>query len=164
MTRLEAIDKLCESYSVYFDVERFEENEDLLAATCFCMSTRKKYVLVKAAKLWEADSNEYVYIFNVPHLTKDVFTKCRDYAHKDGDEPHRAQARTHVFVYYGAVYLIPTRTPCVRLKRTRIYKSFRLSYYGWMDFHTGLIELQTGKDCRKRQWKKYSTAFEKKRC
>ena len=30
MTRLEAIDKLCESYSVYFDVERFEENEDLL--------------------------------------------------------------------------------------------------------------------------------------
>ena len=75
MTRLEAIDKLCESYSVYFDVERFEENEDLLAATCFLYVHSEKYVLVKAAKLWEADSNEYVYIFNVPHLTKDIFTK-----------------------------------------------------------------------------------------
>ena len=84
MTRIEAIDKLCESYSVYFDVERFEENEDLLAATAFLYVHSEKYVLVKAAKLWEADSNEYVYIFNVPHLTKEIFTKCRDYAHKDG--------------------------------------------------------------------------------
>ena len=47
MTRLEAIDKLCESYSVYFDVERFEENEDLLAATCFLYVHSEKYVLVK---------------------------------------------------------------------------------------------------------------------
>ena len=30
------------------------------------------------------------------------------------------------------------------LKRTRIYKSFRLSYYGWMDFHTGVIALGDG--------------------
>lgn len=106
MTRLEAIDKLCESYSVYFDVERFEENEDLLAATCFLYVHSEKYVLVKAAKLWEADSNEYVYIFNVPHLTKDVFTKCRDYAHKDGMKPHRAQARDTLCRIITALFIL----------------------------------------------------------
>jgi len=49
--------------------------------------------------------------------------------------------------YITALFICDTCDPdAVRaLKRTRIYKSFRLSYYGWMDFHTGLIELQTGK-------------------
>ncbi|MGN1018306.1 MAG: hypothetical protein ACI4PB_05790, partial [Oscillospiraceae bacterium] len=69
MTRLEAVDKLCDSYSAYFDVERFDEEDTELAATCFLYVHSEKYVLVKAAKLWEADSNEYVYIFSVPHLT-----------------------------------------------------------------------------------------------
>ncbi len=81
---------------------------------------------------------------------------------RTGDQPHRAQARTHVFVYYGAVYLIPDPDAVRALKRTRIYKSFRLSYYGWMDFHTGLIELQTGKTAANGSGRKYSTAFEKK--
>ena len=72
MTRLEAVDKLCDSYSAYFDVERFDEEDTELAATCFLYVHSEKYVLVKAAKLWEADSNEYVYIFSVPHLTKDT--------------------------------------------------------------------------------------------
>ena len=31
------------------------------------------------------------------------------------------------------------------LRRTRIYKSFRLAFHGWMDFHTGVAELSTGK-------------------
>ena len=35
MTRSEAIDKLCESYSAYFDVERFDDEAIELAATCF---------------------------------------------------------------------------------------------------------------------------------
>ena len=32
MTRLEAVDKLCDSYSAYFDVERFDEEDTELAA------------------------------------------------------------------------------------------------------------------------------------
>ena len=27
------------------------------------------------------------------------------------------------------------------LKRCKLYKSFKLSYWGWMDFHTGLVVL-----------------------
>ena len=125
MTRLEAIDKLCESYSVYFDVERFEENEDLLAATCFLYVHSEKYVLVKAAKLWEADSNEYVYIFNVPHLTKDIFTKCRDYAHKDG--------MSRIEPEPGHSVIPPTPTPCVRSKGRGYTKaSVCLTTAGWI--------------------------------
>ena len=146
MTRLEAIDKLCDSYSAYFDVERFNDDDAELAATCFLYVHSEKYVLVKAAKLWEADSNEYVYIFSVPHLTKEIFARCRDYAYNEGMS-HIEPKAGHMCSYITALFICDTAdADAVKaLKRTRIYKSFRLSYYGWMDFHTGVIELSTNK-------------------
>ena len=64
MTREEALDKLCHSYSGYFDVVRHEEPKGHLVAEAGLHIHSEKYVLVKAAKLWEADNNEYVYIFS----------------------------------------------------------------------------------------------------
>ena len=29
--------------------------------------------------------------------------------------------------------------------RDSIYKSFKLAFHGWMDYHTGVAELSTGK-------------------
>lgn len=145
MTRAEAIDILCESYSGYFDIERFDSGENELAATCFLHVHSEKYVLVKAAKLWEADSNEYVYIFSVPHLTEEIFSRCRDYAHKEG-MTHIEPKAGHMCSYITALFVCDTcDDKALRaLKKTRIYKSFRLSYYGWMDFHTGVIALESG--------------------
>ena len=77
MTREEALDKLCHSYSGYFDVVRYEEPKGYLVAEAGLHIHSEKYVLVKAAKLWEADNNEYVYIFSVPVLTKEIFEQCR---------------------------------------------------------------------------------------
>ena len=68
MTREEALDKLCHRYSGYFDVVRYEEPKGYLVAEAGLHIHSEKYVLVKAAKLWEADNNEYVYIFSVPVL------------------------------------------------------------------------------------------------
>ena len=145
MTRSEAIDKLCESYSAYFDIERFDDGAGELAATCFLYVHSEKYVLVKAAKLWEYDSNEYVYIFSVPQLTKDVFEKCRDYAYTDG-MGHIEPKPGHMCSYITALFICDAcdKDAVKALKKTSIYKSFRFSYYGWMDFHTGVIELGTG--------------------
>ena len=77
MTREEALDKLCHSYSGYFDVVRHEEPKGYLVAEAGLHIHSEKYVLVKAAKLWEADNNEYVYIFSAPVLTKEIFEQCR---------------------------------------------------------------------------------------
>lgn len=145
MTRAEAIDKLCESYSGYFDIERFDNEDNGLAATCFLHVHSEKYVLVKAAKLWEADSNEYVYIFSVPHLTPEIYTECKDYAYREGMK-HIEPKPGHMCSYITALFICDTceKAAVKALKRTRIYKSFRFSYYGWMDFHAGVIELSSG--------------------
>lgn len=146
MTRPEAIDKLCKSYSLYFDIERYDDDPRPLAATFFMHTHSEKYVLVKKAKIWEADSNEYVYLFSVPHLTKELFLECRDFAYKDGME-HIEPGPNHMVSYITALFLCDTcdADAVKALKRTYIYKSFKLAFHGWMDFHTGLIELSTGK-------------------
>ena len=131
MTREEALDKLCHSYSGYFDVVRHEEPKGHLVAEAGLHIHSEKYVLVKAAKLWEADNNEYVYIFSVPVLTKEIF------------EP----GPNHMCSYITAIFLCDTCEPDAlrALRRTRIYKSFKLAFHGWMDYHTGVAELSTGK-------------------
>ena len=54
--------------------------------------------------------------------------------------------KRQMYTYLTAVFLCDSCTPEARkaLKRCRLYKSFRFSLYGWMDFHTVL--LQAGSD------------------
>ena len=73
MTRQEAVDKLCDVYAGSFDVTRHEEARQPLMATMDFFVHNSKYVLSKKAKLWEANSFEYVYLFSVPHLTKELY-------------------------------------------------------------------------------------------
>ena len=146
MTRKEALDKLCHSYSGYFDVVRHEEPKGYLVAEAGLHIHSEKYVLVKAAKLWEADNNEYVYIFSVPVLTKEIFEQCREQARADGMQ-RIEPGPNHMCSYITAIFLCDTCEPDAlrALRRTRIYKSFKLAFHGWMDYHTGVAELSTGK-------------------
>ena len=146
MTREEALDKLCHSYSGYFDVVRHEEPKGYLVAEAGLHIHSEKYVLVKAAKLWEADNNEYVYIFSVPVLTKEIFEQCREQARADGMQ-RIEPGPNHMCSYITAIFLCDTCEPDAlrALRRTRIYKSFKLAFHGWMDYHTGVVELSTGK-------------------
>ena len=145
MTREEALDKLCHSYSGYFDVVRHEEPKGYLVAEAGLHIHSEKYVLVKAAKLWEADNNEYVYIFSAPVLTKEIFEQCREQARADGMQ-RIEPGPNHMCSYITAIFLCDTCEPDAlrALRRTRIYKSFKLAFHGWMDYHTGVVEKVSG--------------------
>ena len=77
MTRAEAADKLIDRYAGYFDISPAQEEQAPLVATCDFHAHSEKYVLSRKAKLWEAGSHEYVYLFSVPHLTEDIYNSCR---------------------------------------------------------------------------------------
>ena len=72
MTREDAVERLCDVYGGSFDITRCEEAELPLAAKMDFYVHNSKYVLSKKAKLWEANSFEYVYLFTVPHLTRET--------------------------------------------------------------------------------------------
>ena len=104
LTRAEAADKLLDRYTGYFDITHADQTQTPLVATCDFHAHSEKYVLSKKAKLWEAGSHEYVFLFSVPHLTEDIYKSCRDYALENGMakvEP----GPTHMYSYITAVFL-----------------------------------------------------------
>ena len=122
MTREEALDKLCHSYSGYFDVVRHEEPKGYLVAEAGLHIHSEKYVLVKAAKLWEADNNEYVYIFSAPVLTKEIFEQCREQARADGMQLIEP-GPNHMCSYITAIFLCDTLLPMLCSKNFVILRS-----------------------------------------
>lgn len=144
MTREEALERMLQGYEAYFDVKRLPKREDNLplVAECRFYVHSEKYVLVKKAKLWDADSNEYVYIFSVPELTEEIFTKCKDYAYADGMEKIDPKPG-HMYSYITPVFICDTCTPKAEkaLTRCNVYKSFHFSWYGWMNLHTAAVIL-----------------------
>ena len=76
MTREEAVERLCTIYQSQFDINRCSAEQTPLAVTMDFYALSDKYVLSKKAKLWEAKSFEYVYVFSVPHLTREIYESC----------------------------------------------------------------------------------------
>jgi hypothetical protein len=143
LTRNEILDRLFRGYEAYFDIERYEEERAdgiPLAGHCRFFVHSEKYVLVKRAKLWDADSNEFVYVFSVPQLTEEVFERCKNYAYEEGMKLIDPKPG-HMYSYITAVFVCDTCTPGAKkaLTKCKIYKSFHFSWYGWMNVHTAAI-------------------------
>ncbi len=141
-TREAAIERLLESYRAYYNITVFEEEQKPLTAICEFFERSERYVLSRQANLWAAECEEFVYLFDVGHLTKEEFWKCRDFAHEDGMK--RAHIGPgHMYTYITPVFICDSCSEDARavVKKCRIYKSFRFSLHGWMDFHTAVLEV-----------------------
>ena len=128
MTRDDAVSRLCDVYGGSFDITRCGEEELPLTAKMDFYVHNSKYVLSKKAKLWEANSFEYVYLFSVPHLTKEIYQQCELLAYEQGMA--RIQpGPNHMYTYISAIFLCDSCDPEARkaLKRCHRYQSFRRS-------------------------------------
>lgn len=141
LSREEILERLLSAYSSYFDIERAEDSQAPLAASCHFHVRSAKYVLIKKAELWSASSNEHMYIFSVPELTEELYRACEKQAYEEGMaliEPNS----NHMYTYITAVFLCDSCTEGALklLKKCRLYKSFHFSLHGWMEFHTLLVQ------------------------
>lgn len=145
-TRETAISTLLDSYRAYFNITLFEEEQKPLTAICEFFEHSEKYVLSRKAQLWASEAEEFIYLFDVEHLTLETYEKCRDYAREDGMK--RANIGPgHMYTYITPIFICDSCDDDARkaLKKCRIYKSFRFSLHGWMDFHTAVFEVKTNK-------------------
>ena len=144
-TRETAVNALLEGYRPYFNITMFEGERKPLTAICEFFEHSEKYVLSRQAKLWTANCEEFVYLFDVERLTKDVYERCRDQAYEDGMK--RANIGPgHMCTYITPVFVCDSCEEEARkaVKKCRIYKSFRFSLHGWMDFHVAVLEVSEG--------------------
>lgn len=145
-TRQEALAKLLKSYESYYNIILADEGPKPLLARCEFYEHSQKYVLSKKAELWSADCEEFIYLFDIPHLTKEKYEECRDYAYEDGMKRLHV-GPGHMYSYITPIFFCDSCDEDARkaLKKCRIYKSFHFSLHGWMDFHTALAELGSGR-------------------
>ncbi len=145
-TRETAISKLLDSYKTYFNVTLCDEAQRPLTAVCEFFEHSEKYVLSRKAQLWEAECEEFIYVFDMEQLTPEVYEQCRDFAHEDGlKRAHIGPG--HMYTYITPIFICDSCDEEARraLKKCRIYKSFHFSLHGWMDFHPAVFEVSTNK-------------------
>ena len=153
LTHEELTQALLDSYEAYYDIARVD-NCLPLVATCDFHSTSEQYVLTKKAKLWAAETNEYVFVFHVPQLTHDALVQCREIALEQGMakiHPHSE----HMYSHITAILLCGSTQPDA-LEELRRYKksaNFKLSLHGWMEYRIAAVDLSTAEVTTNRKGK-----------
>ena len=127
----EAFERVLSAYNAYYDVNREDPLEPFDAEAVFRIHD-EQYILVKAAKVSEADSNEFVYFAKVGELTADQFTEYENVAWEDGlsrATPKENHRNSDVTVVITAESISPEAEQAI--KKSKKYKSYKLGIHGW---------------------------------
>ena len=163
--RKEAVERLLSGYRRYYNVTRFDggfnpppeeykgiceagkltppalSEEPSLVAVCEYYEKAEQYFLFKSNELWATHQEEFIFLFSIKNLTQEIFETCRDYAYEEGMKlAHIGPG--HMYSYISPVFVCETAEPeaVKALEKCKIYKSFKFSFHGWMDFHTACFE------------------------
>ena len=144
MTPTEALDLILRSYIRYYDVIR-EDVEAPFAAEARFHSHGETYVLVKSARISEADSHEYVYFAVADQLDAEEAAALEQTAWERGlahVKPHNAHRNSDVTL----IILAGTMTPEAKqtVKRSRHSKSYKHSFQGWSSYRAIALETSSG--------------------
>lgn len=143
--RKEILESLLKSYQRYYNIETYGQPGSYLAARCDYFEHAEKYVISRRAELWSANCEEFLYLFDVPKLTTEIYKQCEKLAYEDGSGRMNV-GPGHMYTYITAVFACDDADEeAVRaLKKSRIHKSFHFSLHGWMDYRAALVV--SGKD------------------
>ena len=144
MTANEALDLLLRSYKRYYDIKR-EDVEPPFAAEAAFHSHGETYVLVKSARISEADSHEYVYFAAEESLSVDRLRELDEAAWERGIahvKPHSAHRNSDVTLMILAEHIDPEAKAAV--KKLKHSKSYRYGLQGWSNFRVVALETSSG--------------------
>ena len=138
------LDKLRESYEYYYDITEGDAGTGLPMLYSAAFHVRSEgYVLIKKAKIWAAETNEYAYVFSVPVLDAETASKCIDYALADGFpkiEPSPEHRESYIIAVFVADVIEAEALKIIRSRK--FYKSFRFGLQGWSALKIAAVELE----------------------
>lgn len=142
--RAALLEKLRESYEYYYDIGDGDAGSGLpLLYTATFHMRSEGYVLIKRAKIWAAETNEYAYIFSMHELDAETASKCIEFALNDGfpkikpDPEHR---ESYIIALFVADVIDEEAAKIIRSRK--FYKSFKLGLWGWSALRTAAVGLE----------------------
>lgn len=144
----DALETILKKFERYYNVTT-QGVEPPFAAEAAFKSHSEQYFLVKAAKVADIDSNEFVFFYsndNVPPQTQDDITQIANAAWERG--------LSRITPYYGHrntdITLIVLSNKIGddafnKIKKLKRYKSYKFGFYGWSNFRALAYESSTGR-------------------
>ena len=153
----QALEKLLPSFGQYYTINKDTPAAPFLAEAEF-RSHNEQYFLVRSAHIADIDSNEFVYFAGTPELDEQTLKELVSKAWELGlarVKPHEGHRNSDITLIILADKI--TEDTQAAIKKTKFYKSYKLSFWGWSNFKLAAAELGTqgiysnrlGKDYRK---------------
>ena len=138
MTPSEALERLLKSYRRYYNI-RTEDAAPPFAAEAVFHSHDEQYFLVKAAKLAEAESNEYIFFAVAEELS---LADVRALDEQAWVKPHSSHRNSDVALILLAERIGEDAKEYIR--KCRRYRSYRFTLQGWSHYQLIALETSTG--------------------
>lgn len=145
MNRDEILEKLFNSFQIYYSVERENIDPPFVAEAQF-HTHDEQFFLVKSAVISEAESQEYVYFASEERLDLETLLLMDQEAWNRGIsnvKPHASHRNTDVALIILADKI--TDEAFLQIPKLRHYRSYRLGFQGWSNYRLVAIELSTGR-------------------
>ena len=143
----QAIKKLLPAFQQYYTIKDTDVTPPFCAEAEF-RSHNEQYFLVRSAHIADIDSNEFVYFAALSELDTQKLEELTDTAWKTGlakVHPHEGHRNSDVTLIILADK-IQDETK-IKIKKTKLYKSYKFSFHGWSNFKLAVAELgSSGKD------------------
>ena len=147
MTKEHYLQKLMPSYESFFDIEYkvVIDSREFPAIAQF-HSRSEKYVLVRSAKLWATEMNEYAYFSFADVPTLNEFISLKKDVLQLGLKKIKPHSE-HMYSYVSLILVADSLTNEIiqEIKKTNYHKTYLFSFHGWMYLRIAAVDLSNGK-------------------
>ncbi len=144
MTKQDMLERIIDSYRHYYDINRDTPVEPFVAEAVF-KSHGEEYFLIKSAKITEMDSSEVAFFADVTRLDT---TEYEGFVDKVWDETlARADVKPNHRNSDGILIIMADDIDAdtkKKIRKTRRYKSYRFTLWGWSELRVIAYEHNTG--------------------
>lgn len=144
MTVEETLQRLLKSYKRYYNINTESAAEPFAAEAAF-HTHDEQYFLVKAARLAEADSHEYVFFATAQDVGLKEAQNLEEIAWSEGLSrvvPHTNHRSSDITLIILSEHI--SEDAASYIKKIKRYKSYRHTLQGWSNYSVVAMETSTG--------------------
>jgi len=147
MAPSDAIKVILPAFEQYYTIKKEEITPPFCAEAEF-RSHNEQYFLVRSAHIADIDSNEFVYFATTVSLDPAKLEELVKAAWESGlakVKPYNGHRNSDVSLLIFTKLISPETA--IKIKKTKLYKSYKFSLHGWSHFKLAVCDLgTTGKD------------------
>lgn len=140
-SREEITSRLLDSYQRYYNITIYDDAKLPLRALCEYYEAAEKYVVSRKVNLWTAKGEEFIFLYEMPVLTRELFEKHLAEAREAGMKLAHIGSG-HMYTYITPVFVCDSCEPeALRmLQKCSVHKTFLFSFHGWMDVRLAVCQ------------------------